>query len=234
MFKFALAGVAVFAVAATPSLAQERMQEMVVVTGMRVDASDVRPTPSVYRKIRADFIMVDANFQSATRDSSERRKELEAMFDQAVKAAADTPGFAVQAGEAGSSLSPIETTLFSDIYTSRYGNSGSFTLALSIDTRPGERFSAAMERGEAFIEGLEGAGRAEAYLEDEQYIGARGTAQHRKDLLADIKAEVEAVKAQFAPADVTVTGLQSRVITQPSGPLELEIFIPYTLTVETK
>jgi hypothetical protein len=32
---------------------------------------------------------------------------------------------------------------------------------------------------------------------------------------------------------VTITGLDSRIITQPSGPLELEIFIPYTLTIES-
>jgi hypothetical protein len=32
---------------------------------------------------------------------------------------------------------------------------------------------------------------------------------------------------------VVLTGLENRIITQPSGPLELEIFIPYTLTLES-
>ena len=94
-------------------------------------------------------------------------------------------------------------------------------------------FEALMKRAKSFVDSINTAGRSEAYLGDNQFIGATDVAKHRADLVADIAAEVTALKTSFAPAKVTLTGLESRIITQPSGPLELEIFIPYTLTVES-
>jgi hypothetical protein len=66
------------------------------------------------------------------------------------------------------------------------------------------------------------AARAEAYLGDDQFIGARDLTRHRANLVADIASEVKALQASFAPVRVTLTGLESRIITQPSGPLGLE------------
>ena len=108
-----------------------------------------------------------------------------------------------------------------------------FSLVLTVDTKPGETFDILMERTEAFIAGVKLAGRAESYFGSEQFIGARGTHAHRDKLLEKIATETTKFRSMFAPAKVILTGLESRVITQPSGPLELEIFIPYTLTLES-
>jgi hypothetical protein len=201
-----------------PALAQG--MERMMVTSNRVEEAERRSAPAVYRQIPADFVMVAVTYQSASRDTAERTKELETMFNRLKAEAARTDGYKLSGGTLGQSTADIDTVLFTDVYTTDYNNTGRFTLTLSIDTKPDESFERLMARAQAFIS-------------DDQFIGARDVTRHRADLVADIASEVKALKASFAPARVTLTGLESRIITQPSGPLELEIFIPYTLTLES-
>ena len=209
--------------------AAEQLQN-VVVTASRIDIDDLVAAPAIYRRVPADFVQVEVTYQSGTRDNAERRSELSTMFDRLKKAAASTDGYALYGGTLGESSAPIDTVLFGDVYRT-YGTQGSFTLTMSIDTRPGESFDKLMERAAKFVKDIKTAGRTEAYLGDEQFLGARKTDTHRDALLDDLATEVRQLRAKFGPSAVTITGLESRVITQPSGPLEMEIFIPYKLTV---
>lgn len=208
--------------------------ERMMVTSNQVEESARISAPAIYRQIPADFVMVAITYQSATRDAAERRKELETMFDRLKARASRTEGFSLAGGTLGRSMADIDTVLFTDVYGSDYSGTGRFTLTLSIDTKPEESFEALMKRAQQFVSSIEAQGRAEAYLGDTQYIGARDVAKHRADLIADIAREVSGLQTAFGPngSKVTLTGLESRIITQPSGPLELEIFIPYTLTLE--
>lgn len=220
--------------AALPALAQD--MERMMVTSNRVEESARISAPAIYRQIPADFVLVAVTYQSATRDTAERRRELETMFDRLKARAAKTDGFSLSGGTLGASTADIDTVLFGDVYTQDYAGTGRFTLTLNIDTRAEESFEALMKRAATFVAGIEIAGRAEAYLGDEQYIGARDVAKHRADLVSDIAKEVSGLRRQFGSSQetkVVLTGLESRIITQPSGPLELEIFIPYTLTLES-
>lgn len=231
-FKSVLVALSVIAaIPAAPALAQD-MQRMMM-TSNQVEESSRISAPAVYRQIPADFVMVALTYQSGSRDTAERAKELETMFGRLKAQAAKTEGFSLAGGTLGQSMADIDTVLFTDVYTNDYSGTGRFTLTLSIDTRPDESFEALMKRAKSFVDSINTAGRSEAYLGDNQFIGATDVAKHRADLVADIAAEVTALKTSFAPAKVTLTGLESRIITQPSGPLELEIFIPYTLTVES-
>lgn len=228
-----LATVMLAASAALPALAQD--MERMMVTSNRVEESARISAPAIYRQIPADFVLVAVTYQSATRDTGERRRELETMFDRLKAKAAQTDGFSLSGGTLGASTADIDTVLFGDVYTQDYSGTGRFTLTLNIDTRAEESFEALMKRAAAFVSGIEISGRAEAYLGDEQFIGARDVAKHRADLVADIAKEVSGLRRQFGATQetkVVLTGLESRIITQPSGPLELEIFIPYTLTLE--
>jgi hypothetical protein len=207
--------------------------ERVVVTASPIDQDDLRSAPAIYRRIPADFVLVSVSYQSATRDPGERKKELETMFIRLKEKAAKTDGYELSGGTIGESTADIDTVLFSDIHQTDYNGTGRFTLTLSVDTRAGEPFDRLMKRAEDFVMTIKTAGRAEAYLGDDQFIGARDVTKHRADLVADIAAEVRSLQALLAPAKVTLTGLENRIITQPSGPLELEMFIPYTLTVES-
>ncbi|KJS25938.1 MAG: hypothetical protein VR75_09210 [Hyphomonadaceae bacterium BRH_c29] len=212
--------------------AQEGRLQSITVTASMIDRDDLLAAPAIYRRVQADFIQVDVSYQSGTRDAAERKAELATMFERLKAAVSKTQGYALEGGALGESSAPIDTVLFDDIY-SAYGAQGSFTLIMSIDTRPGESFDKLMERAGKFVEDIKAAGRTEAFLGDEQYLGARHTDKHREALLNDLQAEVRSLQQVFRASKVSLTGLESRVITQPSGPLELEIFIPYKLTVET-
>ena len=215
--------------AAGPAVAQEKLQN-IVVTASRIDIDDLVTAPAIYRRVPADFVQVAVVYQSGTRDAGERRAELSTMFDRLKKAVAGAEGYALYGGTLGESSAPIDTVLFDDVYRT-YGNQGSFTLTLSVDTRQDETFDKLMARTAAFVKAIKAAGRTEAYLGDEQFLGARHTDKHREALLSDLGAEVRMLQEVFGASKVTVEGLESRVITQPSGPLEMEIFIPYELTV---
>ncbi len=231
-FKSAFIALSLIAASSTaPAVAQT--MERVMVTSNQLGENQRRSAPAIYRQIPADFVMVSLTYQSATRDTAERAKELETMFTRLKAKTGKTKGISLAGGTLGQSTADIDTVLFTDVYQMDYGGTGRFTLTLSIDTRPEESFEALMGRAEAFVDSIEVAGRSEAYLGDSQFIGVRDVAKHRADLVADIAAEVGGLKTSFAPARVTLTGLESRIITQPSGPLELEIFIPYTLTIES-
>ena len=228
-----LAAATIALVSALPASAQG--MERMMVTANQVEESARISAPAVYRQIPADFVMVAITYQSATRDAAERRKELETMFDRLKAKAGKTQGFSLAGGTLGQSMADIDTVLFTDVYSSDYSGTGRFTLTLSIDTKEEESFEALMKRAQDFVASIDTQGRAEAYLGDTQYIGARDVAKHRADLVGDIAKEVSDLRRNFGMSSTTkviLTGLESRIITQPSGPLELEIFIPYTLTLE--
>jgi hypothetical protein len=221
------------AIPAAPALAQD--MERMMVTSNRVEEAERRSAPAVYRQIPADFVMVAVTYQSASRDSAERTKELETMFNRLKAKAAKTDGYNLAGGTLGQSTADIDTVLFTDVYTTDYNNTGRFTLTLSIDTKPDESFERLMARAQDFVSSIETQGRSEAYLGDDQFIGARDVTKHRADLINDIASEVSGLRTKFGMggSKVVLTGLENRIITQPSGPLELEIFIPYTLTLES-
>lgn len=231
-FKSAFAALLLLSAFPAGFAAAQGMERMMV-TANRVDEHARVRAPAVYRQIPADFVMVTVTYQSGSRDTAERAKELGTMFDRLRDRAAKTQGFSLAGGTLGQSMADIDTVLFTDVYTTDYSGTGRFTLTLSIDTKEGESFEALMKRAKEFVDSIAIAGRAEAYLGDNQFIGARDVTKHRADLVADIATEVASLKTSFAPARVKLTGLESRIITQPSGPLELEIFIPYTLTVDS-
>jgi hypothetical protein len=93
-------------------------------------------------------------------------------------------------------------------------------------------------RAEAFIKGVEVSGRAEATTGADQYIGVRDPAKHRTDLLRKIAEDTRLMQDVFASTGapgvspgISITGLASRVKTRPVGPLEIEMFIPYSIVL---
>ncbi|MEX1250139.1 MAG: hypothetical protein WEA77_02975 [Hyphomonas sp.] len=176
----------ILAAPAAPVLAQG--MERAGVTSNRIVDGVRRSAPAVYRQVPADFVMVAVTYQSGTRDAAERSREPAAMFGRLKTKAAKTDGFSLGGRAPGQSTADIETVLSTDVYTTDYSNSGRFTLTLNTDTRPEESFETLMARATAFITTMDMAGRSQACLGDEQFIGARDVAKHRADLVADIAA----------------------------------------------
>ena len=118
---------------------EERSLQTVTVTASRIDADDLQTAPAVFRRIPADFVLVEVNFQSGSRDVATRKRELETMFKRLKTSVSGTAGYELFGGDIGESSAPIDTVLFEDVYQN-YSNQGQFSLTLSIDTKRGETF----------------------------------------------------------------------------------------------
>jgi hypothetical protein len=169
--------------------------------------------------------------QSASRDQGERQRELRATYSAILTAAKSSPGFVVSGGELGYSSIPAETLKFEDVYA-RGTTLDSFQLILTADTRPEDMFETTFARMEGFIRSLTKLGRVECFLGAEQMIGIRHAQERREALLDDIAAEVAKIQSRFRASDVTISGLEAAVKTLASGPLQVTIYLPYTLSVK--
>ena len=113
---------------------EERSLQTVTVAASRIDADDLQAAPAVFRHIPADFVLVEVNFQSGSRDAATRKRELETTFTRLKKSVSGTAGFELFGGDIGESSAPIYTVLFDDIYNN-YSNQGQFSLTLSVETK---------------------------------------------------------------------------------------------------
>ncbi len=214
--------------------AQELRQNTITVTGSRIDVDDLAAMPNVFIRVPADFIQFGLACQSATRDASERKTELETQFNALVKWAADKEGYELFGGEAGKETIPLDTISFHEIQRTVYGNRQTFTLVLTADAMKDETFDGVKLRVTEEVEAMKSAGRVECYLSDNQFLGVRDIDEHRKTLLKEIAKEMKDMRTIFGKSAVEVTGLESRVISQPSGSMIVDVFLPYKLTLTSE
>ncbi len=226
----ALAGLALLA-AGVPAMAQER-QEMVVVTGSRISSGGgaASNVPSIYLRLPADFVQFGMTCQSATRDTVERRAELEAQYETVLAWAEAMGGYEVTGGSAGEDMIPLDTISFRELLNSRYGGGETFNLILNVDVCEGETFDGLKLRVE---EGRlpQDQGRAECFLQDDQFIGIRGLQEHRRTLLGMIAQEAEELKTVFGANRVNVRGLENQARSFISGSLSIDVYVPYDIDV---
>lgn len=232
-FGSALTGLALTGLCLTAQ-AQERMLNTVTVTAQRIDVDDLAAMPNVFIRVPADFIQFSLTCQSATRDAAERKTELETQFNTLVKWAADEAGYELFGGEAGEETIPLDTISFHEILKSVYGNRQTFELVLTADVLKDETFDGVKLRVTKKVEAMKTAGRVECYVGDDQYLGVRNIDVHRKTLLKQIAAEMKDMREIFGKSAVEVTGLEARVISQPSGSLIVDVFLPYKLTLTSE
>jgi hypothetical protein len=229
------------AILATSAHAQEG--EYVVVTASMIQSDDEYEQdqgalPYISIIVPADFVMFTVELESGTRALGERQRELEKSFDALAARAARAKGVAVEVGQPGRSAA-LETAAAHEAIS--YGADRSYIpVVLKFDILPGETFSAVRKRAEAFIDDIEVSGRTEAVPGDDQFIGVKDPKKQREDLLRKIADDTRLIQSIFgggisgnpggAPG-ISITGLGGRVKSRPVGPLEIEMFIPYTIVL---
>ncbi len=58
--------------------------------------------------------------------------------------------------------------------------------------------------------------------------------KHRDTLVKAIADDVKMMQSSFTgPVQVSLTGMEQRTVTRPVGPLDLEIYIPYSMSVRS-
>jgi hypothetical protein len=211
-------------------LAQSEELEQVIVTGTRISEGGRAVQPFISRRVTADFVWVEVICQSGSLNQTERARELSQTFANLVTKVAATQGLKLSGGDIEDNRIPIETVRYSEVVT-RSGNIDRFSMVLSLDTRRGEAFDAIVARATDFTKTFGTVGRSECQIGDEQKIGLRSVQRHREDLLSAIAADAAAIQAKFSGRHVEVSGLEARVIAVPATALELDLYIPYKLSV---
>ena len=219
-------------VSATSALAQDDRMQSISVTAMRLNSDELEANPQVYLRLPADFVVFSLTCQSSTRDVAERTREMSGQFDALLAWDDSDDTIELNGGEAGYEMIPRDTISFGEIYRSGYNNIGSFSLVLSVDVAKDETFDALKLRTNTMIDKLKTVGRTECFSNDDQFLGIRGVDKHRVTLLRRLNDEATSLREIFGAGQVRLTGLERRVVSQPSGSLTMDVFIPYTLSLE--
>ncbi len=235
MKKLALSILSVALFGTSLSYAQDRM-ESIVVTGTRID-SDVnsvlfREMPNVRLRVPADFVLFEASFVNGDLDLNRRKQDLETTYNRVLASDRAREDIELTIGDAEESF-PVDSVTFDEAYSS-YGQRGSFSLAMRVDAKPGETYDEVRERAEAFLKEIDEVGRVQYFVDDEQYIGLRNPERFRPTLITAISEDVNKMADAFTASEITVLGLEEKTITQPTGALSLDVYIPYSLTIVSK
>jgi hypothetical protein len=232
------------AMLAPPVVAQDG-NDMIVVTASKRQSFDQdnpvdvigipQSLPYVSIIAPADFVIFTVTLETGTRSPDEAKRELERTFDALATKVSRAQGVVLEVGLPGDS-SELETTEAHEAIEYNYGDRASIPLVFKFAVQKDDTFRTVRTRAEKFISEIQLTGRAEAITGDLQYIGVSDPKKHREDLLKKIAADAHNMQTIFGSAStgataISLTGLEGRVKTRPSGPLEMEIYIPYSIVL---
>lgn len=191
--------------------------------------------PQVSIIVRADFVLFSLNYETGTRSPEAREAELEKMFKTINDRAARAEGITIEVGSPGDSAA-IETAALKELIQDE-GDRSRISLVLKIAVREKDTFDAIRARTEKFVADTPLTGRVEAVIGDSQFLGVTDPKKHRETLVKAIAEDVKLMQSTFGgsatPVSVNLSGLEGRVQTRPVGPLDLEIYIPYSMSLRS-
>jgi hypothetical protein len=188
--------------------------------------------PQVSIVVRADFVLFSVRYETGTRAADERESELARTFTNVTQRAGRTNGdVGIEVGMPGNSAA-VETAAIKEVVVDN-GDRSQIDIVLKVAVKPGETFDAIRARTEKFVADTPVQGRVEYVIGDSQFLGVSEPKKHRETLIKAIADDVRLMQASFggpsAPVKVNLTGMESRAQTRPVGPLDLEIYIPYSM-----
>jgi hypothetical protein len=192
--------------------------------------------PQVSIIVRADFVLFSVTYESATRAPEARQDELARTFQTVTQRASRTEGITIEVGQPGNSAA-IETAAIKEVIQDQGDDRSSIDLVLKIMVRPNDTFDTIRARTETFVADTPLTGRVEAVIGDSQYLGVSEPKKHRETLIRAIADDVRLMQSTFGgsatPVAVSLSGMESRALTRPVGPLDLEIYIPYSMQLRS-
>lgn len=212
----------------------------IVVSGARISGGNTVESgelvPVVKLRRNADFLFVEAVIESDSLEATLRATEVNATLRTLKRQADADPAIAL------SLKKTFETEDDELIYlvdfsqdavqlTQGYRPSTTrVTLIVKTPISPTETdVDAATARLEDFIDSVQGEGRASVISDDEYGLTVVDIEKYRGELLQRLAADAAAAATAFGGAAIAVTGLQEPVRWKPAGPLQIDIYFPYTL-----
>jgi hypothetical protein len=192
--------------------------------------------PQVSITVRADFVLFSIRYETATRSADAREDELARTFTALLQRASRAEGMSIEVGQPGVSAA-VETAAIKEMIQERGDDRSGIDIVLKVMVRPSETFDAIRTRAERFVNETPLTGRVEAVIGDNQFLGVSEPKKHRDTLIKAIAEDVRQMQTSFGgsatPVSVNLTGMESRTLTRPVGPLDLEIYIPYSMSLRS-
>jgi hypothetical protein len=189
--------------------------------------------PQISTTVRADFVLFSVRYVTATRSADARRDELTRMFQAITQRASRAEGITIEVGAPGNSAA-IETAAMKEMITNTGDDRSAMDLVLKVMVRERDTFETIRTRTEQFVAGTPLTGRVEAVIGDSQFLGISEPKKHRDALVKAIAEDVRLMQTTFgAPVSVNLSGMEARTLTRPVGPLDLEIYIPYSMSLRS-
>ncbi len=212
--------------------ASAQMDE-IVVTGARIAEYDATSVPHVVLVKRADFLITRVRVSCDTRDAKQRRTELETTLRSMIRAAR---GSSIK-------LSVEQDDIITDFDETK------FDTVIGPDTRPDtsvvgiivktaiskdDTYENATARIKAFVKATPLSGRTEILGAGASWdLTIVGPEQYRTTLIKKIAQDSNDTVTAFGGSyGISVQGLQRPIEWYQSAPLDLSLFIRYTLTME--
>lgn len=229
--KRALLFAAAFAAIATPAFGQQ-----IVAQSNFVNRQQQGVIPQVSITVRSDFVLFSVRFESATRSADAREDELAKTFAAVTQRAARAEGMSLEVGQPGMSAA-VETAAIKEMIQNAGDDRSVINVVLKVMVKPNETFDAIRARAEKFVNDTPVTGRVESVIGDNQFLGISDPKKHRDVLIKAIADDVKMMQTSFGgsatPVSVNLSGLEARTQTRPVGPLDLEIYIPYSMSVRS-
>jgi hypothetical protein len=201
--------------------------EEVVVTGQRVDEG----APHIFLIKRADHLITKVRVTCDTRDLNQRREELKATLRNMIKAAAQTQTISLGLGD--QVLGELSEAHFDDIIEpdTRPDTNQAFVIIKTLVAKA-DTFNSATARVKDFIAKTTKVGRTEILLESRWDLTVIGPEQNRDTLVTRIVADAKHNADLFGSGyGITIEGLERPVSWYQKDPLDLALYIPYTLHI---
>jgi hypothetical protein len=192
--------------------------------------------PQVSITVRADFVLFSVRYETGTRSADAREDELAKTFAALLQRASRAEGMSIEVGQPGLSAA-VETAAIKEVIQERGADRSGIDIVLKVMVKPNETFDAIRTRAEKFVTDSPLTGRVEAVIGDNQFLGVSEPKKHRDALIKAIADDVRTMQASFGgsatPVSVNLTGMEARTLTRPVGPLDLEIYIPYSMSLRS-
>jgi hypothetical protein len=201
--------------------------EEVVVTAERHDEG----APSVVIIKRADHLITRVNVTCDTREPAQRKEELKATLRNMITEARSSQTISLGLGD--SVLGELNESNFDNIIVpdSRADTSQAYAIIKTAISAT-DTFNAATARIESFIAKTTKVGRTEVLREARWDLALVGPEQYRGELITQIVAQSRRTAELFGSGyGVSIDGLEHTVSWYQKGPLDLALYIPYSLHV---
>jgi hypothetical protein len=222
------ASCAVCLIGVSPTYAQGGLEE-VVVTSSKVMYNEMMPHTTIIR--RADHLITRLRVVCDTRDESQRRSELRETLRSMIRTAGKTATISMSVGETvvdNFTENMLDTVIQPDAKV----DTSYAVVVVKTTVAPDDTFDSATARIKKFIAQVPKSGRTEILKDDKWDLTIIGPEQYRDEIIKAVADDAKHTAEQFGPTyNVEVDGLQQQVTWYQIHPLDLALYVPYSLKV---